>query len=349
MNRPTLLALLLLLPSLPTLRAQAPTAPAAAAPATADVLARYGTTYEAEFKKLTDKREADLVSLRQQYLGSLKKLEAAEQAAGNLAPLLAIREEIGRFEKENGVTEFNLRAEPESVASRQNLFLQRDGAIRLEFAKGLVSLTDKLVAALDKLQTDLTRQNQIDAALAARDFKDKTRARSEVAAAYNLVEIMRKAEEEEKAELTAAAQIAAAQPPAPVTPAAAEEEKPERGERGRDVARIRARFDEFVDAITEDKFPAAAEIVDPEQARKVGEFILNAYFAAFKPWFQIAKEHKIRIDPGKVRVSDDGKTAQNFPRFGKDEGKPTDWVKRDGEWYIVFKDKPKEDRPRRQK
>jgi hypothetical protein len=349
MNRSTLLLCLALTIGANSLSAATPAAPAAAAaPSTADVLAKYDATFQAELKKYDDKREADLATLRQQYLASLKKLESTEQAAGNLDPLLGIREEITRFEKEQMLTEFNLRADPETVVSRQKYYLQREAAIRGEHARAVAGLTDKLVAALDRLQTDLTRQNQIEPALSVREYKDKAKARPEVKGAYELADVLKRAEETEKAELQKAVQMAqAATPPAPVAPApAVEEDKPERGDRAKDHARIKERFEQFIEYLSTDQFAKAEEIVDPEQARKAGSFILQAYFHAFKPYLKFAESLGGRIEAGKVKTDPEGQTAQNFPliRFkdNRETGKPSDWVKRNGEWYIVFKDKEKE-------
>jgi hypothetical protein len=348
MNRSSLLLCLAIAIAGNPLSAAPPAAPAAAAaPSTADVLAKYEATFLTELKKFDDKREADLATLRQQYLASLKKLESSEQAAGNLDPLLGIREEITRFDKEQMLTEFNLRAEPETVVSRQKYYLQREAAIRGDHAKGVAGLTDKLVAALDRLQTDLTRQNQIEPALSVREYKDKTKSRPEVKSAYELVDVLKRAEETEKAELQKAVQMAqAATPPTSPTPAPVEEEKAERGDRAKDHARIKDRFEKFIEYLSTDQFAKAEEIVDPEQARKAGSFILQAYFHAFKPYLKFAESLGGRIEAGKVRLDPDGQTAQNHPliRFkdNRETGKPTHWVKRNGEWYIVLKDDKEE-------
>jgi hypothetical protein len=340
-----------------SLSAEGQTPPAAAAtPTPAEILTRYEAIFDSETRKLDEKRDAALAALGDQYLASLRKLEEGERAAGKLDALVALREEIGRFERERLMTDFNLVTEPESIATRQQLFLNQEEAIRDGHARGVADLSDKLAAALDRLQIELTRQNQIEAALAARAQRDRTLARPEVAAARAQVEAQRQAEEAEQAELQKAMELArAAAPPPPVVDVAApvQATKPERGDKARDHARIKARFEEFIEHLLADRMGEAEKIVDPEQARAVGSLILQAHFQAFRPYLRFAERLGGRVEAGDVRRDNDGVTAQNFPEIrvlGKREsGRPVDWVKRDGEWYIHFKDKPREVGPRKRR
>lgn len=303
---------------------------------------RYQSIYEAEVKKLAEKRDVDLAALAQPYLTSLRNLAAKEQVAGHLDPLLAIREEISRFEKEKGVTEFHLLPGSAAVFSRQNAYLKRDQEIRFSHAKELRSVTDKYLAALEKLQADLVRQNQIAQAVSVKNIMDETRGRIEVKAASALLEGAGKTPENPSlSQAPATTKEETVPPEAEKNPL---EDANGAKNAGNDYERIKILFERFTESILNGNNQAALQIVDPEQIKKTGALVISSYFNAFKPSNQLSKDREFRITLGELQIAKDGKSAQNRPWFVREgkwqKGSVIDWVNRNNEWYIFFKTNP---------
>lgn len=139
--------------------------------------------YDKELEKVDEKYAEEMKLLPQQYLSLLLKLERAYQNAGDLKPLIAVREERDRFNKSKSLKEIVVAKAPAKLAELQQQFLKDCEDIPVNRARRILDLNQKYVAALDDLQRELTKRGEINQALAVMGEIERVQADEKVKSA----------------------------------------------------------------------------------------------------------------------------------------------------------------------
>lgn len=121
--------------------------------------------YKESLNKLDDTYYEQLREAPKTHLKALEELEKRYQSAGELKPLLAVREERLRFEKNPRADAITLVAAPDKLRALQEQYIQTLKDLELNRARSILDLTQKYVTRLTQVQKDLTRQGRIDEAL----------------------------------------------------------------------------------------------------------------------------------------------------------------------------------------
>ena len=298
---------------------------------TETTLARLQMTYENELGKLDADKTQQAVALQGQYLKSLETLQGRLQKSGKLDPILAIRTERERFEKERTLDQGSL-SESMELQRVQNAYLTALRELDVSQSRRILDLAGKYDRSLNSLQERVTREGKLDTAVLIKERREELTRRPEVSAA-------RFATAEAEAE---AGQTAPAVPP-PATPGTAETAAD--GFVGDPKPYIRNRFKKFCDALAKDDMDKARSYIDPRFVDRKGRDVVNGLLALLVgPYVKLARIVHGQLDPGTVEVDADGMTAWHRPRVWVEsrwkETRPTYRVQRDGDWYFDMEKRP---------
>jgi len=119
---------------------------------------------------------------RPTYLNDLRALQVKLQKEGDLDGWTDIKAEMTRFQQEESITASDLSAR-QDVAALQAKYIDAPGQAALDKSRKVIALSDKYLAKLASLQTDLTKQGKIDEALLVNEETKRVKASPEVSAA----------------------------------------------------------------------------------------------------------------------------------------------------------------------
>lgn len=131
-------------------------------------LDRVRTIYENNLKKIQTEHRTKIATAPQQYLNALRAVNRRYQASGALEPLMLVKQERTRFEKEKAVPSPANPELPEDVQRIQRAYVKNLGVADTERMKTLVTLTDRYLTYLDRSMRALTKNGSFDQALAVK-------------------------------------------------------------------------------------------------------------------------------------------------------------------------------------
>ena len=306
-------------------------------------LARLQTTYADELAKIERVQAGAVTARRSQYEGALLALERRLQEAGKLEPLLAVQTERGRFAQQLDLADDDMAEMPDELRSLQMAYLVWLKDLPLDRARRIVKLADMYDRSLNKLQERLTRQGDLAVAIEVKKERDALMVRPEVSASrFALADA-----EANKPVPTPEPKLAPTPPPEPEKP-----EKPwprQGGGRGPESGKARKalhqRFRGVYKSILAQEWEQAADYVDPALVRELGVARIRPRLIFLSAVLKIAEDGKLKLQPGRVELAEDGERAKLFPkvRLGTEwvEQAPTHWLLVDGEWYIDLRPAPR--------
>lgn len=303
-------------------------APAPAATNDVVTLKRLQDTFARELQKVQSDVAAERLNLRGQFAAALAELEKRLQSAGDLDPLLGVRTERARFEKEQGLRPEQAAADGSELARMQKQFLAAQEASSLAEARRVKTLSEQYDSTLLSLQERLTREGVVEVALAVKQEREAARQRPEVTAAQFVLA--------EAASRAPAPRAETAPAPAP----AATKPAPESALKfvGSTRNHIDKRYRDLCDAILARDWTTATSILDPGTVQQHGTQAAANWLRMTFPFLRAAENLSVTIKSGDIDVAEDGLTARLVPkaRYGNEwhDLAPTQWVLVDGEWYL---------------
>ena len=140
------------------------------------LLRTYRDTYETELDRIEKDSAETAAALPVNYRSSLGKLEERLQRDADLDGLLVVRKEVDRFKKEENVPEEAFVDAPAALRELQESYRAAQWRVELDKARRAGALTDKYIAALQRMQDDLTRSGQIESAVTVKAAAEAARA-----------------------------------------------------------------------------------------------------------------------------------------------------------------------------
>ena len=134
-------------------------------PAPPQELTRYAAVFAEEIDRIARERDKDLERAYERHIEALRRLEKQYQRAGDLKELLAVREEIARFEGDPAVASIQVTTPPAALSKLLQNFVDGYKEIQLNAARRVIDLSEKYIHRLDLLQKELTRRDLIDEAM----------------------------------------------------------------------------------------------------------------------------------------------------------------------------------------
>jgi hypothetical protein len=128
-------------------------------------LDKYKAVFAEQLGKIAAERDKALADALSRHAQMLSDLEMRFQLAGDLKPLLAVREERRRFEADPAVTSIAPVSAPEALGALQTQYIERYKQIQLGSARRVLDLSVQYRRRLDALQKELTREGRIEEAL----------------------------------------------------------------------------------------------------------------------------------------------------------------------------------------
>jgi|GEM_PF-3736576 len=142
---------------------------------TPELLARAKAAYQERTAQVERETNARLSNLNQDYLRALETLDTQFKTKGELNSLLAVRNEIERFKKQQVVTANDMAPFPPALTAQQRSYLeiytQLEQAREAQFIKHTKAYLDEL----ENLKRMYTRQDQIAAALEVQKEQEQVR------------------------------------------------------------------------------------------------------------------------------------------------------------------------------
>lgn len=137
----------------------------------ANQLEEYSEKFETRLETINTETSEKLVVLQQKVKDALNKLLADEKRQGNLDQVKAVMTAIKEFDTTRIVTEDQMNDAFPKLKRLYTLFQQQVYRLEDETAQRIKLLTQKYDNALKKLQKELTRQGDIEGAIAVQDVR----------------------------------------------------------------------------------------------------------------------------------------------------------------------------------
>lgn len=128
-------------------------------------LVKLREVYEDALRKAEETFIADLAAAPEKHIQDMVNLEAQIQKAGELKPLLAVREERQRFSANPEIPTMPIVESPKQLSTLQETCQARYKEIGLNHAQATLDLSGNYVRRLTALQKDLTQKGRINEAL----------------------------------------------------------------------------------------------------------------------------------------------------------------------------------------
>ena len=149
------------------------------------------TSYESKCSEIRLEKATALQSLRDSYLGALRRIEAKYQRAGRLDEVLFVKQESAAIEK----GQWPLKALPNAISLETNaprkIYLKKHIEIEQQAAKDLASTADTMEKALDLQIADLTRSGELAEAKLAQQIKAEIAKDPDITSARQLLQNVR--------------------------------------------------------------------------------------------------------------------------------------------------------------
>ena len=172
---------------LPTLSGILLLAALTALPASALTLEELEKSYDAKQSGIHLEKDKSLSRLNEGYLGALARIETKYQRAGHLDEVLLVKDEI----KNISDGKWPLLALPKKisleVAEPRKLYLKKRIKIEQNAARQTAETADKMLALLEKQAVNLTKKDDLQQALLARQIKADIESDTNLASARKLL------------------------------------------------------------------------------------------------------------------------------------------------------------------
>jgi hypothetical protein len=290
-----------------------------AAPAQSEALAKMRKAFAAGVEKATLDSREKLDRLDGVYAEALARLRKKAQSDGDLDGLLALKEETKRFQSDGSVTEGDLSNASAALLKLQQSFIASRGKAERAEAEAVVALAEKYDAALEALQTKLTRDDKLEEALATKQERNQLASHPSVSAAR-----------------FALADAAARKPPPP-----SRKPKPKPIVTQADhEAEIRRRHRTFYQSLAMRSTGSATRYVLPEDVRLKRAAVTTRLRQVVDLVATLKKVGLIKhlTEPPEVTLRGTKEASVPTPfvqtRYGSRQNPPSRWVLVDGKWYI---------------
>jgi len=311
-------------------------------------------TYKQQIEKVNKEDTTEAAGLSSKHIENLRLLEGRLQKAGQLEPLLAVRKERERFEKDPKITEETLSTDIPELRTIQVQYMESVSGLPLKRAGKVVAVVQSYDKALKALQERLTRGGDVDSAVLVKEQRDALQQRPEVTAARFIVEEAdaKKAKEKPAAETVDAqapqkpAEAAAKQPAGTKKQAVTQTEPKFKGSPER---YIKNRFEEFFKTMQDQDFRKASEYIEPELVKRRGMDMTSARLRMYYAAMTGGGNPRVKIEPDDVELDKENGKATLSLRARVDnrifEAPPVHWMEVDGDWFISIEQGPG-DQPR---
>lgn len=287
------------------------------------------TAFSRELSHVTGMRDSSLSTLAQQYRDAISRLLDTKRGEGALSAVLEIQDELKRLGSFPSPPPPGQHFTLEELNTFSATYRTNHTRIRGEAARRILQRADAYAQNLEQAEAQLTRQNDIGNALAARQIKERLLEQPEIANAR--VDFARLEE--------VLAQTAPPAASAPAAPAVA----PGPVNAGNEIFTIKKRWKEFYSCMEKKDRKGAIACIDPEQVKTAGEALLNVWLDILQAYVNAAEVWNAKPDTRRVDLAVDGQTALAIHQLvvgnREEDLDPTHWVKRNGEWYILLKGK----------
>ncbi len=139
--------------------------------------------YETRLAKIQENHEARKAAWPREYVTVLRALQKARQTAGDLDGWTVVNTELKRFSEDRGLTADDIVTTPVELAELQKRQVAAVSALRSDYSKEVLSLTEKYTSHLLDMQKELTRAGKMEEALAAREESQRAKSLPVVTAA----------------------------------------------------------------------------------------------------------------------------------------------------------------------
>lgn len=276
--------------------------------------------FAAELEKTAETRREKLGKLNGIYTESLTKLRKKAQADGNLDALVALQTETKRFAEEGTLTDRDLSNTSAELRKLQGGFLaSRQRAARNE-AESVVALAENYEAALAARQAKLTREGELEEALAVKKERTELSSHPGVSAAK-----------------FALADAESRRPPSPPRTRPKPDSEPTTAQL---EAAVRRRHRTFYQSISMRSTGAAMRYVLPKHAKEQRAAVTARlkHVIDLVSTVQKAGFMKHLTDPPEVNLKGSAEASIPTPFVqsvhGTRENPPSRWVLVDDKWYI---------------
>ena len=141
---------------------------ALAAPALSQSLDALQQSFMAKYDALNQTRDQKLETLTANYSAALKRLLDDTKKSGNLDSVLPIRDELNAVEANTWPLPGLAKTAPRQLVDLRTKFAEARNQLTKEHGTELVSLVNKMQQLLKQKEAELTKNNDVDGALAAR-------------------------------------------------------------------------------------------------------------------------------------------------------------------------------------
>lgn len=282
-------------------------------------LTRLKDTFESELLKVkrgASSRTDRIAELKRVYASSLEQCQAQAREEGKLEALIAVREEIKRFEEEQTIDERNIKDANTDIGKLQRSYLAATAEADQASARNILTLAEQYDGALEALQRKLTRAGQVAEALAVKAERDALNANPDVTAAR----------------FSVAEQVSGenALPSAPT-------ERPEAPKTRDAGTEVRDRHQAFYRALSMGNTAAASRYVRPSQRagsttqlRRIADLVATLKRSGLLTHLTEPRNVTVKTPGQEITVP----TPYVQDRYGRRQNPPSRWILEDGDWYI---------------
>lgn len=130
------------------------------------------SSFIARYDELNETRDEQLKKLQASYAGALERHLEKTKASGDIEKAIPVRDEIEAIKAgTDPLPELPESSDPELKGMRTK-YVEAKTKVNTTHAESLVSLADKMSAALEGEEKDLTRKGKLDDALAAKRMRE---------------------------------------------------------------------------------------------------------------------------------------------------------------------------------
>ncbi|OVE74213.1 hypothetical protein BVX94_01090 [bacterium B17] len=290
-------------------------------------------TYSTSLEKINKTYNKTMSGYQTTYIKTLEALKTNMQKKAKLEGVLAIDEEIKRFEASPVIDSTLISSIPE-VKAIQLDYMKKTDNLPLLKARQIVSLAAKYDKALESYQNSLTQNGSFQNAVAVKAERDALQEKQEVSSATFIVAEAESAAKTAKAESRSRSTTSKK----PLQSEAAAKMLAKNKWSGSAESRIKKRFDDLGDIVAESNWQESKDYVDPEAAdTQSAEQIQGKLKTLFKDFTKKYGRH-YRVSVEKVTMNDDEDAATLVPkvRIGMrwQTRSSQEWKLVDGDWYV---------------
>jgi hypothetical protein len=143
--------------------------------------------YESVLKKLDGEQAKALTNLTARYTNALAMLETKASESDDRRSFLLIRKARDMFKLDKCLRESHITSDIPELTKLQKDYLRAFSQCPLAKANGVLGLARQLDRSMEKLQQDLTKKGDTDAATQVKAFRESLKSRPEIVQADAIV------------------------------------------------------------------------------------------------------------------------------------------------------------------